>query len=621
MATFRSVFSSVFGGEGTLTPEDTMGGAFDGITWPLIHVYAAFGASFTPAADALRLGVGPGLGTGKLGGGIGWVDITNDVQVIRRDVGRDSPVDQARIGTCTLVVDNRSGDYDPDNLAGPYVAAEALVSGTFESAIGTWANESNAAAPVRSTAQAQTGTASMLMESLAAGSMTVRHAPAPAATNGVAVTPSTIYWVVASLRAATAGRLCQVGVNWYDSAGTFLATDFGATATDTTTGWTTPPVLKVTSPANAALAIAIVRVQSTAAAAEQHYVDDVTFGPAISLVEVGTPVQVLAEFPIGTVYPRFYGELADIAPNDGYDPTVTFILTDGLEKLGRARLAATPFTPQFDGDTSGERIGHLADAAGWPSSLRALDTGYATLGPTTMGASALELMRKVEATEVGLLFADGAGTVVFYDRHRTTTASRSTTVQASLTDTGGPGEVEMTGLQRARSRERVVNDWHITRESGYIEPDSSGDPTDTDNPVEQVATDQASVDAFGLLSGGQGLGPLLRTDEEALAMAQGLLPTYPTPQTRIREVAVDAITQGRWAQLLPLGLLDRISVARDYGPVTVAAELLIQAMAEEIRNDETNAGWTFTFSTANPTPAPSLFVLGSSQLGVDGLGW
>jgi hypothetical protein len=465
MATFSSTFSSVFGGGGGSPPEDTLAGTFDGITWPLIRVYAAFGASFTPAADTLRLGVGPGLGTGKLGGGIGWVDITADVQTIRRDLGRDSDVDAARVGNCVLTIDNRSGDYDPSNLAGPFTSG------------------------------------------------------------------------------------------------------------------------------------------------------------GVSLVEVGTPVQVLAEFPLGTVFPRFYGEIADIAPDDGYDPQVTFTCADGLEKLGRARLAETPFTPSFDGDQSGERIGHLADAAAWPSSLRAIDTGYATLGPTTLGASALELMRKVEATEVGLLFVDGAGRLVFYDRHRTETATRSTTVQAAFTDTGGATDVEMTGLQRAKSRERVVNDWHITREAGYIEIDIDGNPTGTDNPTEQVATDEPSRDAFGLLSGGQGLGPLLRFDEEALAMAQGLLPRYPTPQVRIREVAVDAITQGRWAQLLPLTLLDRIAVSRDYGPVTVSGELLVQAMAEEIRNDEANAGWSFTFSTTNPIPAAELWVLGTAQLGVDGLGW
>lgn len=427
---------------------------FDGTDWPLVRVYAAFGVPFGTGGTAIRLGVGPGLGTGTLGPGIGWVDISEDVQVIRRDFGRDNDLDPARVGTCSLTVENWSGDYDPENLSGPYVSG------------------------------------------------------------------------------------------------------------------------------------------------------------GVSLVRVGTPIQVTVEYPVGTVYPRFYGEVADIAPDDGYNPTVTFTCADGLEKLGRGRISEVS-TPVFDGDTTGNRIGHLADQVAWPSSLRSLDTGAATLGATVYGASALELMRQVEQTEVGFLFVDEGGDLVFYDRHHTTTATRSTVVQATFTDTGGASDIEMTGLERAQSRERMVNDWHILR-------DASGDG---DTPVEQVATDATAAADFGTLSGGQGLGPLLRTDEESLAMAQGLLPRYVDPLTRIRSVTVDAITQARWTQLLPLTLLDRISVSRDYGPVTVTGELLIQAMSEEIRNDDTSAGWTFTFSTSNPLPASDLFIIGTSQVGVDSLGW
>ena len=55
------------------------------------------------------------------------------------------------------------------------------------------------------------------------------------------------------------------------------------------------------------------------------------------------------------------------------------------------------------------------------------------------GASALELMRKTEQTEFGVLYVDGAGVLVFHDRHDAATATRSTVVQAELTDTAGGG--------------------------------------------------------------------------------------------------------------------------------------------------------------------------------------
>ncbi len=116
------------------------------------------------------------------------------------------------------------------------------------------------------------------------------------------------------------------------------------------------------------------------------------------------------------------------------------------------------------------------------------------------------------------------------------------------------------------------------------------------------------------------LGLVCRNDYDAKAMAQGLLPWFRDVALRIREVKVEAITQGQWAVLLPLTLLDLISLSRDYGPVTVTAQLLIQALAEEIRFDPDPA-WNWTFTMSNTPPSPDLWVLGTSAISVGRLGW
>jgi hypothetical protein len=320
-------------------------------------------------------------------------------------------------------------------------------------------------------------------------------------------------------------------------------------------------------------------------------------GPYFGKIEIGVPIEVTMEWPVGQVYRRFVGELADISLDLGYDPTATWTFTDGLEKLGRANLPLEPF-PIWDGDLTGRRIGNLSDRARWPFNLRDLDDGNNILGPTLLGGSALELMRQVEMTEFGLLFVDGAGVLKFYDRYRATTANRSVVVQATLADTAAADQVEMVGLEFARSRERVFNRAAITRNPKVTDPD--------EQPFEQVADDVGSQTTAGPLGEGYGVlafpaqvGELLNSDTEALAMAQGLVQRFALPADRIREVQVDAVTQGEWDVLLPLGLLDRIAVSRDYGPNTVAAQLLIQGSTEEISDQ--GPAWSFTFAT---TPAP-----------------
>jgi len=49
-----------------------------------------------------------------------WDDVSDDVREITINRGRQHELDQIRAGTCIVVLDNRSGDYWPNNAAGPY---------------------------------------------------------------------------------------------------------------------------------------------------------------------------------------------------------------------------------------------------------------------------------------------------------------------------------------------------------------------------------------------------------------------------------------------------------------------------------------------------------------------
>jgi len=177
-----------------------------------------------------------------------WTDITPYVMApLEITVGRTDEFGETQPGTLRGLLRNDDGRFTMGNAAGAYFpdvqvgkrirvsvaagSANALAGDNsgFDLTVGTWANDSNAAAPVRSTAQFQSSPASMRIESLASGTMTVRHAPAPAATNAALAVASTTYTASAAFRAATAGRSVQVGINWYQEDGTFITTSFGST--------------------------------------------------------------------------------------------------------------------------------------------------------------------------------------------------------------------------------------------------------------------------------------------------------------------------------------------------------------------------------------------------------
>jgi hypothetical protein len=314
-----------------------------------------------------------------------------------------------------------------------------------------------------------------------------------------------------------------------------------------------------------------------------------TAGPYYGQVVVGVPVWVQASWA-GTDYPlyRGYVDVLDLDAGNGY--TVTLSCTDGLETLGRAKLAA--ITSSFDGDATGARIGRILDAAQWPSALRSLDTGQSDVQATTYGDYALPLIQQVVDSELGLLYVDASGQVVFYDRLHVYTATRSTTVQAALTDSGD--DVDMVDLTVSMSRATVFNEARLTRDGG----------------TEQVASDATSQTQYGLRTFPSSAGTLLRSDADVLSMASWLVGRFRDPKVEVSQVRIDATAQGVWADLLPLTIYDRISVERDYGPSAVAVELLIQGMSVEI----SDAGWTYVLSTRN-TDAFSPMILGTGLLG------
>ena len=99
--------------------------------WPQLIVEGGFTAAAPsqPAGVLILDDVTQGLlGTGTLAGADTWTDLSQWVRSgnTARPASREQgPLYSYGAGTCSIVLNNADGRFDPDNLAGPYVAAGA----------------------------------------------------------------------------------------------------------------------------------------------------------------------------------------------------------------------------------------------------------------------------------------------------------------------------------------------------------------------------------------------------------------------------------------------------------------------------------------------------------------
>lgn len=133
----------------------------------------------------------------------------------------------------------------------------------------------------------------------------------------------------------------------------------------------------------------------------------------------------------GVSYSIFVGQLDDFDVLPERDRrSVTLTCLDALARLKDVNVS----TPLYAGVRSGEAIGLLLDAVGWPADLRDLDPGASVLpwwwADTTDAWAALNEIVDSEGP-AALATVDAAGRVVFRDRHHRLLDTASKTVQAT----------------------------------------------------------------------------------------------------------------------------------------------------------------------------------------------
>lgn len=208
---------------------------------------------------------------------------------------------------------------------------------------------------------------------------------------------------------------------------------------------------------------------------------------------------------------------------------------DGLTFLAQQILTPGSATIQ----DSGARVSAVLDMASvdWPSELRSIDEGEATLGADVFEGNALSYLQKVESSEAGLFFVNREGKATFRNR----LASPTTTDALLFSDDGegipfAPAAVEY-------GSELLFN--QIIVET----------PDDT-----AVANDALSQNRYGILE--TTIPTLLSTAAQGTALANFLLDRYKEPEYRFSRIAITMqnLSAAQRAELYQLEMGSVISI-------------------------------------------------------------
>lgn len=297
----------------------------------------------------------------------------------------------------------------------------------------------------------------------------------------------------------------------------------------------------------------------------------------------------------GTTYYLFSGYITnwDYQWEKGADLAfVTVSAEDGFRLLNLTEISTVTGTSA--GDLPGTRIGDILDEISWPTSMRLLSDGQVTLQDDDGSDRAvLDALQTVEATELGALYFDPVGRLVFEGKNDV--ALKASGTKTVFSDTGS--DVKYQEIDVSLDDQELANEVTVTRVGGSA----------------QTASDSTSIDAFFRRSLTRS-SLIMETDAQALSQANAILNYRKDIQLRVDSIGLDVSEpSNRVVPALSLGFGSPIRVTRAQpGGGSVTVDITVQGVSHTITPDR----WVTTFSTA--FPLATAFVLGSSEFGVLG---
>ncbi|MFI6819272.1 hypothetical protein ACIBG7_43275 [Nonomuraea sp. NPDC050328] len=287
-----------------------------------------------------------------------------------------------------------------------------------------------------------------------------------------------------------------------------------------------------------------------------------------------------------------------------YDSEVTVPCTDALDIIAgndRAPVAAVGA-----GEDSGARVHRILDSVGWPVGARQIDVGSSTLQATTLEGSGLSELQLVADTEIGELYQNASGDVVFRNRQAILTDERTTTVQARFGPGGeASGRLGYKDVGIAYDRQQMANEVRITRAGGS---------------AAQVAIDAASIAEYNQTKTYERTDLIMQSDAEALSAAQWLLSVSKEPELRFDSLEVwgQADPVNLFPQILGRRIGDRIEIDRRPvgGGDPVVREVIIRGVSHEIRGvGGGQPRWVTIWQLQSAQKSGNFWTLGHPTLG------
>lgn len=298
----------------------------------------------------------------------------------------------------------------------------------------------------------------------------------------------------------------------------------------------------------------------------------------------------------GTNYDLFrgYADSWDVTWSGPAFSVCTLQATDATKVLSNFDRVALG-SPVGAGEDSGARVNRILDSVSWPTYDRAVSTGDSTLQGTTMDRSAWEELLAVQDSEVGEVYIDPAGRVVFRNRQASMEDLRSSISQATFGD--GAGELPFLDTGISYDDTTLANLVRIARTGG----------------AQQIATDVASVQTY-LTHTYDRTDLMLETDAAAADYAAFILYQSKDPELRFDNLSVNAHDDepALFPQVLSRQFGDRITVVRrPPGGGTVIKPVFIRGVTHDFAG---TGEWVTTWALQSATKWAFL-TLDSSTLG------
>lgn len=255
---------------------------------------------------------------------------------------------------------------------------------------------------------------------------------------------------------------------------------------------------------------------------------------------------------------------------------------------------------EIPAELTGARIGRILDEAGWPAADRAIDAGQTVIAAMAIDGDALSAVNATADLERGVAFCNGAGSVVFHDRHR-----RMKPPYLTATQTLGDSGVELP--YRA-----ISGDWDDTEVRNVVRVSRAG--SDQEYAVED-ATSKADYGPISL----ELTELALTTDVEAKDLADWLLYQLKNQKLRFPAIALDPHSSpaALFPALFAMEISDRVTVKRR--PQNVGSAISEDQHVESIAFGADAAAGKFGGCVVQLSPADPVdyWILGTSLLGVD----